>query len=45
MPNLAHYIDWTDKEMLYWLTDYYIKITHYYKDAANRRKAMLLYFT
>ncbi|MBD2087186.1 YfbM family protein [Trichocoleus sp. ST-U3] len=45
MPNLAHYIDWTDKEMLYWLTDYYIKITHYYKDASNKRNAMLLYFT
>jgi hypothetical protein len=39
------WIDWSEEEMLEWLTDYYNEMVSYYQDAARNQKAMLLYLT
>lgn len=39
------YIDWSEEEMLDWLTDYYREIVEYYYDPYHDRKALLLYLT
>lgn len=38
------YIDWSEEEMLQWLTDYYICLCYYYREAARQKQAMLIYF-
>jgi len=38
------YIDWSEEEMLQWLTDYYIALCSYYQETARQKQAMLLYF-
>ena len=38
------WIDWSEKRMLKWLTDYYKDIVDYYKSAVANHRAMLLYF-
>ncbi|MCD8489772.1 MAG: YfbM family protein [Desertifilum sp.] len=39
------WIDWSDEEMLEYLTDYYTEIVDYYQDAVVNQRAMLLYLT
>jgi hypothetical protein len=39
------WIDWSEEEMLAWLTDYYNQMVNYYQDAATNQRAMLLYLT
>jgi hypothetical protein len=41
--NPCYYIDWSEQEMLKWMTRYYNQILYYYRDAAIAGKAMLLY--
>lgn len=43
--NPCPLIDWSEEEMLEWMTDYYREIHAYYQDAATQGKAMLLYLT
>lgn len=38
-------IDWSDEEMLDWMTDYYNEIFDYYHSAVRQHKALLLYLT
>lgn len=38
------WIDWSEKQMLKWLTDYYKNIVDYHKSAVANHRAMLLYF-
>jgi hypothetical protein len=39
------WIDWSEDEMLEWMTDYYNEIVAYYQDAVTQQRAMLLYLT
>lgn len=39
------WIDWSEEEMLDWMTDYYRETVGYYQDAVTSKKAMLLYLT
>lgn len=39
------WIDWSEEEMLEWLTDYYNEMVSYYQNAATNQRAMLLYLT
>lgn len=44
-PEPCLLIDWSDPEMLDWLTDYYNEIVDYYRSAVSQEKALLLYLT
>ena len=37
------YIDWSEEEMLQWLTDYHIALCSYYQETARQKQVMLLY--
>lgn len=39
------WIDWSEEEMLEWMSEYYNEIVDYYRDASANQKAMLLYLT
>ncbi|WP_392530448.1 DUF1877 family protein [Nostoc sp. C117] len=39
------WIDWSQEEMLDWMTDYYNEIVDYYQSAVRQHKALLLYLT
>ncbi|MEH1920673.1 hypothetical protein [Nostoc sp.] len=39
------WIDWSEEEMLDWMTDYYNQIFDYYQSAVRQHKALLLYLT
>ncbi|MGV0107647.1 DUF1877 domain-containing protein [Nostoc sp. DSM 114160] len=39
------WIDWSEEEMLDWMTDYYNEIVDYYQSAVRQHKALLLYLT
>jgi hypothetical protein len=39
------WIDWSEEDMLEWMTDYYKEMVDYYRSAAINQKAMLLYLT
>ncbi|MEH1943387.1 MAG: DUF1877 family protein [Nostoc sp.] len=39
------WIDWSEEEMLDWMTDYYNEIVDYYQSAVRQQKALLLYLT
>jgi hypothetical protein len=39
------WIDWSEEEMLDWMTDYYNAIVDYYQSAVREQKALLLYLT
>ena len=41
----VYLIDWTEPEELDWLTDYYRKLTAYYREVSEEGNAMLIYFT
>ena len=36
------WIDWSEEEMLQWLTDYYNDMVHYFQDATRNKKAILV---
>ncbi|MEH1831646.1 MAG: DUF1877 family protein [Nostoc sp.] len=39
------WIDWSEGEMLDWMTDYYNEIVDYYQSTVRQQKALLLYLT
>ncbi|MBD2492247.1 DUF1877 family protein [Aulosira sp. FACHB-615] len=44
-PNPVPWIDWSDEEMIDYMTDYYNEIVDYYETAVKEQKALLLYLT
>jgi len=44
-PGPLPWIDWSEEEMLYWMTDYYREIVAYYRNAVSQHKTLLLYLT